>query len=81
MIVTGKASVETILFEAIEVESVAERAAFVERACTGDAVMQHEVERLIVNHLRAGSSQPHGDTGRSQGHRYQKQPKLPRLPR
>ena len=53
--VTGKASVETILFEAIEIESAAERAAFVERACTGDALLQHEVERLIAHHLRAGS--------------------------
>ena len=51
---TDKASVETILVDAVEIESDADRAAFVVRACAGDAALQQEVERLIARHLQAG---------------------------
>lgn len=49
-----KARVETILVDAVEIDSVADRAAFVERACAGDDVLRQEVERMIANHHRAG---------------------------
>jgi len=52
---TDKASVETILCDAIEIESDSDRAAFVERACAGDAALRHEVERLIARHQGAGN--------------------------
>ena len=52
---TDKASVETILCDAIEIESDSDRAAFVERACAGDAALRQEVERLIARHQGAGN--------------------------
>ena len=52
---TDKASVETILCDAIEIESDTARMAFVERACSGDEVLRQEVERLITRHLQAGN--------------------------
>ena len=52
---TDKAGVETILVDAVEIESDVERAAFVERACAGDSTLRQEVERLIANHREAGN--------------------------
>ncbi len=48
-------SVETILAQAVEIASAAERQAFVEQACAGDAELKRRVERLIGNHFQAGS--------------------------
>jgi serine/threonine protein kinase len=48
-------NIETILAEAIEIAAPAERRAFVERACAGDAELQGRVERLIADHFRAGT--------------------------
>ena len=50
-----KPGVETILAEAVEIDSETERRSFVERACAGDEALSKEVQRLIGNHLRAGS--------------------------
>lgn len=52
---TDKISVETILCDAIEIESEAARLAFVERACSGNEALRQEVLRLISRHLQAGS--------------------------
>src|SRR5262245_15166362 len=48
-------SLETILAEAVEIASPAERQAFVERACAGDALLRQRVEHLIAHHFQAGS--------------------------
>ncbi len=48
-------SVETLLAQAVELATPAERQAFVEQACAGDEALQGQVERLISNHFRAGS--------------------------
>ncbi len=48
-------SVETILAQAVEMATPAERQAFVEQACAGDEALQRQVEMLISNHFRAGS--------------------------
>jgi serine/threonine protein kinase/WD40 repeat protein len=47
--------VESILAAAVEMESDAERRAFVDRACAGDVELKRRVEELIENHFRAGS--------------------------
>src|SRR5947207_11560582 len=47
--------IETILGEAVDIVSAAERQAYVEQACAGNADLKQEVERLLANHLRAGS--------------------------
>jgi serine/threonine protein kinase len=47
-------SIETILAEAVEIASAAERQAFVERACADDATLQQRVEHLIAHHFQAG---------------------------
>jgi serine/threonine protein kinase len=51
---TSTPNVETILEQAIAIAAAADRQAFVEKACAGDAGLRHRVERLIVNHFRAG---------------------------
>src|SRR6516164_11645980 len=48
-------SVDTILAEAVEIAAPAERLAFVEKCCAGDALLKQRVERLIANHFQAGS--------------------------
>jgi serine/threonine protein kinase/WD40 repeat protein len=48
-------SVDTILAEAVEILSPAERQAYVERACAADAELRRRVEKLIADHFRAGS--------------------------
>jgi eukaryotic-like serine/threonine-protein kinase len=47
--------VESILAAAVEMDSEAERRAFVGRACAGDAELQSRVEELIANYFRAGN--------------------------
>src|SRR5262249_10964907 len=44
-----------ILAEAVEIASSAERQAFVDKACAGNEQLRRQVERLIANHLQAGS--------------------------
>src|SRR5216110_3211486 len=45
---------ETIFAQAIEIASPEERAAFLEQACGNDAERRREVEKLVVDHFRAG---------------------------
>src|SRR6266567_7235875 len=49
------ASVDRILAEAVEIAAPAERQAFLDRACAGNADLRGQVEQLIANHFRAGS--------------------------
>src|SRR5262249_16597481 len=48
-------TIDAILAEAVEIASPAERHAFVERACAGDAGLKERVEHLIAHHFQAGS--------------------------
>src|SRR5262249_55195433 len=61
-------SIETILAEAVEIDSPAERQAFVEMACAGDARLKQRVEHLIAHHFQAGSflDSPVADLGATQ---------------
>src|SRR5438132_1489428 len=45
---------ETIFAQAIEIESPEARAAFLEQACGNDPERRREVEKLVVDHFRAG---------------------------
>src|SRR4051812_41312584 len=47
--------IELILAAAVEIPGEAERRAYVERVCAGDADLRRRVDELIDNHLRAGS--------------------------
>ena len=47
-------SVETVFGEAIEIVSEAERSAYLNRACGGDASFRRQVESLLDAHVRAG---------------------------
>src|SRR5206468_7187167 len=47
--------VESLLAAAVDIDSEAQRRAFVERACAGDGRLRRRVEELIENHFRAGS--------------------------
>jgi hypothetical protein len=47
--------IDTILAEAVEFASAAERQAFVEKACAGDARLKQRVDLLIAHHFQAGS--------------------------
>src|SRR6476469_5120150 len=49
------ATPESILEEAVEIDSPCERQAYVERACAGDTDLRVRVERLVANHFAAGS--------------------------
>jgi serine/threonine protein kinase/tetratricopeptide (TPR) repeat protein len=46
---------ETLFIEAMEIRDAAEQAAYLDRACAGDAVVRARVERLLDEHRRAGS--------------------------
>jgi serine/threonine protein kinase len=46
---------QTIFTEALEMEDPAQRAAFLEAACAGDARLRQRVERLLGRHDHAGS--------------------------
>src|SRR5438270_1214181 len=45
---------ETIFAQAIEIESPEARAAFLDQACGSDPERRREVEKLVVDHFRAG---------------------------
>ena len=47
-------SVETLFFQALEAESGAERANFLDSACKGDAQIRSQVDKLLRAHLRSG---------------------------
>jgi serine/threonine protein kinase len=47
-------SVETVFSEAMEIAAPAERAAYLDRACGGDASLRRQVESLLDAHTRAG---------------------------
>ena len=47
-------SVETVFGEAMEIAAPAERSAYLDRACGGDAVLRRQVESLLDAHTRAG---------------------------
>ena len=47
-------SPETIFGEAIEIESPEDRAAYLDRACEDDPDFRREVEKLVIDHFRAG---------------------------
>jgi serine/threonine protein kinase/Flp pilus assembly protein TadD len=46
---------QSIFIEALEREDPAERAAFLDRACAGDADLRHRIDRLLQRHLQGGS--------------------------
>src|SRR5438874_2142267 len=46
---------ETLFIEALEIPDAAERAAYLDRACAGDAALRARLERLLGEHGRAGS--------------------------
>ena len=48
-------SVETVFGEAMEIATPAERSAYLDRACGGDAVLRRQVESLLDAHTRAGN--------------------------
>jgi serine/threonine protein kinase/tetratricopeptide (TPR) repeat protein len=52
-------NVDTILSEAVGIADSAERRAFVEKCCAGDAALMRRVERLVDDHFRAGSFLEH----------------------
>src|SRR5262249_18419269 len=45
---------QSIFIEALEKQDPAERAAFLERVCAGDAAFRHRIERLLERHQQAG---------------------------
>jgi serine/threonine protein kinase len=49
------ASLETILAEAVEIESTSERNSFLGKACAGNLDLRAQVEKLLSNHFKAGS--------------------------
>src|SRR5262245_20287639 len=46
---------QSVFIEALEKEDPAERAAFLERACAGDAELRRRIERLLARHEQGGS--------------------------
>jgi eukaryotic-like serine/threonine-protein kinase len=46
---------QSLFIEALEVEDPAQRAAFLDRACEGDAAMRQRIERLLRRHDQPGS--------------------------
>ncbi len=46
---------EMLFIEALEIRDPAERAAFLDRACAGDAAVRGRLERLLDQHEKAGS--------------------------
>src|SRR3990167_1652113 len=51
---TGRKKIDTILGEAVEIESAAEREAFLAEACGKDAELRYRLDKLIANHFGAG---------------------------
>src|SRR3990172_547201 len=48
-------SLESIFFPALEMHSPAERLAFLDEACAGDAGLRDRVERMLAAQVKAGS--------------------------
>jgi serine/threonine protein kinase/tetratricopeptide (TPR) repeat protein len=46
---------QSLFIEALEKEDPAERAAFLERACAGDAALRRRIERLLARHEQGGN--------------------------
>src|SRR5262245_49525494 len=46
---------ETLFTEAIEIADPADRAAFLDRACAGDAELRGRLDRLLARHAQAGN--------------------------
>jgi len=53
--VTASPSLDTIFAAAIELPSVADREAYIARACAGDTSLRDRVSELVAAHFRAGS--------------------------
>jgi hypothetical protein len=51
---SNAASVERLFFVALEKEAAAERAAYLDAACAGDAELRRQVEKLLKAHPRVG---------------------------
>jgi serine/threonine-protein kinase len=50
----GSKNIDTILCDAVEIESIADRNAFLDAACGEDAELRGRVEKLVADHFRAG---------------------------
>jgi eukaryotic-like serine/threonine-protein kinase len=46
--------IDSILYEAVEIESAEERGAFLDNACGKDEVLRERVDGLVANHFKAG---------------------------
>ena len=53
---------ESLLCAAIEIDSDAEREAYIDKACGTDSELRDKVKRLVVAHFQAGQFLKHGDT-------------------
>src|SRR3954463_6282668 len=51
---SNASAVEALLFAALELGSAAERAAYLDSACGGDAELRRQVERLLKAHAHVG---------------------------
>jgi len=54
-----RASLESILAEAVEIESTTNLDAFLDKACADNLDLRAEVKRLLANHHKAGSFLEH----------------------
>jgi serine/threonine protein kinase/Flp pilus assembly protein TadD len=52
---TTSSSLESIFFAALEKHSLAERSAFLDQACAGDAELRRRVERMLAAQVEAGN--------------------------
>ena len=51
---SNRKCIDTILCEAIEIGSAADRQAYLDNVCEHDAELRHQAEMLIANHFEAG---------------------------
>src|SRR5262245_24110406 len=51
---SNAAQVEALFFAALEKETAAERAAYLDSACGGDAELRRQVEKLLNAHSKVG---------------------------
>jgi serine/threonine-protein kinase len=51
---TGRNDIDAILCEAVEIESAAQREAFLEEACADNADLRRRLHKLIADHFKAG---------------------------
>ena len=47
---------QTIFLAALDIEDLAERSAYVDRACAGNAALRQQVDRLLAAHDRSARS-------------------------